>query len=91
LVGVQLQAIGSEVAAETRRSAERNAPAMTVAVSRAEAKLIIGKPLYHFFGPDHRARATVNAGDVPIGKSLYFSVADFGQARNLLGMVTVSW
>ena len=42
----ELQAIGSEVAAETSRSAERNAPAKTVAVSRAEAKVAnIEKPL----------------------------------------------
>jgi hypothetical protein len=42
----ELQAIGNEVAAETSRSAERNAPAKTVAVSRAEVKVAnIEKPL----------------------------------------------
>ena len=41
-----LQTIGSEVAAETSRSAVRNAPANTVAAWRAEAKVEnIGKPL----------------------------------------------
>jgi hypothetical protein len=34
-----LQAIGSEVAAETSRSAEMKAPANRVAVSRAEARV----------------------------------------------------
>jgi hypothetical protein len=38
-----LQAIGSEVAAETSRSMETKAPAQTVAVSRKET--VISKPL----------------------------------------------
>jgi hypothetical protein len=43
------QAIGSEVAAETSRSAEMNAPAKIVAVSRTEVNEVnIGKPLWHF-------------------------------------------
>jgi hypothetical protein len=43
---LRVQAIGSEVAAETSRSAETSAPARTVAVSRAEAKEAnIGIPL----------------------------------------------
>src|SRR5690348_6667952 len=68
-------AIGSEVAAETSRSAERNVPARTVAVLRAEANVLsIGRTLFQFPGPDHRARAIVNAGVVPIGNSRCFSM-----------------
>ena len=44
-----LYAIGSEVAAETSRSAERNAPANTVAVSRMEMAVNIVKPLCNSF------------------------------------------
>jgi hypothetical protein len=36
----RLQAIGSEVAAETSRSAEMKAPANMVALSRAEVKVV---------------------------------------------------
>lgn len=51
------QAIGNEVAAETRRSAETNAPAKIVTVSRTEAKVNIVKPLFILFAePDLRAR-----------------------------------
>jgi hypothetical protein len=69
-----LQAIGSEVAAETSRSAERNAPAKIVAVSRMEAMLNMVITPLALFGTDHRARAFINAGVVPIGKSDCFSM-----------------
>ena len=47
-----VQAIGSEVAAETRRSAEMNAPAKTVAVWRTDANEVnIGNPFSFFIGP----------------------------------------
>jgi len=46
-----LQAIGSEVAAETNRSAVTNAPANMVAFSRIElSEANISKPLLHFLG-----------------------------------------
>jgi len=49
---ITLQAIGSEVAAETSRSAEMKAPANTVAVSRAEAKVAnIFKTPFHQSNP----------------------------------------
>jgi len=48
----RLQAIGSEVAAETSRSIEISAPAKTVAVSRKEA--VISKTPWHFvIEPDY--------------------------------------
>jgi hypothetical protein len=69
------QAIGSDVAAETSRSAERNAPAKIVAVSRTEAKENMGEPFcIVFVEPDHRVRAHINAGAVPIQKNRCFSV-----------------
>jgi hypothetical protein len=47
-----LQAIGSEVAAETNRSAVTNAPAKQVAISRVEAKLAnIVEPLFILSDP----------------------------------------
>src|SRR5438034_350933 len=72
-----LQAIGSEVAAETSRSAERNAPAKIVAVSRAETKVanIFKTPCDCLGGLDHRACVVINARGVPNRKSRYFSVA----------------
>jgi hypothetical protein len=78
-----LQAIGSEVAAETSRSAERNAPANRVAVSRAEVKVanIEQIPFQSLAEPDHRVRAIINAGVVPIEESAYFSVADRKRRR----------
>jgi hypothetical protein len=71
-----LQAIGSEVAAETSRSAERNAPANRVAVSRAEVKVAnIGNPLIKSLAePDHRAVLSLNAEVVPNAKNAYLSV-----------------
>jgi hypothetical protein len=67
-----LQAIGNEVAADTTRSAETRAAANSVAVSRAELnELIILKPL-GIERPDHRVRAIINAGAVPIEKSVVF-------------------
>src|SRR5258708_17451449 len=44
----QVQAIGSEVAAETSRSAETKAPAKIATVSRTEVKVNISKPLLHY-------------------------------------------
>jgi hypothetical protein len=63
-----VQAIGSEVAAETSSSAEMNVPAMIVAVSRAEAnEANIGKTPLHFSGgTDLRTDARYNARSVPI-------------------------
>src|SRR3954452_24583173 len=70
-----LQAIGSEVAAETSRSALMSVPARTVAVSRKEATLNMVKPLWHcFVEPDRRVRALINARGVPNGNYRYFSV-----------------
>jgi hypothetical protein len=68
-------AIGNEVAAETSRSAEMNAPAKTVAVSRMEVKEAnIVEPLFQSVEPDHRVRAHDNARAVPDQKSRYLSV-----------------
>jgi len=62
-----LQAIGSEVAAETSRSAEMKAPAKTVTVSRIElAVIMIKTPLHCPVEPDLRVRVIINAGAVPI-------------------------
>jgi hypothetical protein len=74
----RLQAIGSEVAAETIRSAEMKAAANIVAVSRAAEKLAnIGKtPCIVSVEPDHRADANINAGVVPIIKYRYISVVE---------------
>src|SRR5438270_3044640 len=70
-----LQAIGSEVAAETSRSALMSVPARTVAVSRKEATLNMVKPLWNcFVEPDCRIRAFVNARGMPNGNCRYFSV-----------------
>src|SRR5690348_2110573 len=69
------QAIGSEVAAETSRSAVTKAPANTVTVSRIELAVIISKtPLHCFVEPDLRVRGLNNAGAVPIEKSCCFSM-----------------
>jgi hypothetical protein len=72
-----LQAIGSEVAAETSRSADRKAPATTVAVSRAEiseANIFQNPFCISCLEPDHRVRANSNAWAVPIEKCRYISV-----------------
>ena len=51
-----------------------NAPANSVAVSRAEAKVEnMGKPLFMALSePDHRVRANINAGAVPNEKILIY-------------------
>jgi hypothetical protein len=87
------QAIGSDVAAETRRSAETKVPARTVATSRAEAKEAnIDIPLGILFGrPDHRADAIINAGAVPIEKNRYFSVAATARQKNSPASNAASW
>jgi hypothetical protein len=52
------------------------APAKTVALARAEAKVEdIEKPLSLSGGPDRRVRAHINAGAVPIGKTVHFQCA----------------
>ena len=62
-----------------------NAPANSVAVSRAEAKVEnMGKPLFMALSePDHRVRANINAGAVPNEKSAYLSVLQFGNRQKL--------
>jgi hypothetical protein len=51
------------------------APAKTVTVSRAEAsERNILNPFCIFNRTDHRVRAIINAGGVPIGKYPYDSV-----------------
>ena len=68
-----LQAIGSEVAAETSRSAEMKAPANRVADSRAEVKEAnIGNPLCIFVDPTIGPMPLINAWGVPIGNIFVF-------------------
>jgi hypothetical protein len=68
-------AIGNEVAAETSRSAEMNAPAKTVAVSRMEVREAnIVEPLFQSVEPVLRVRAHDNARAVPDRKCRYLSV-----------------
>jgi hypothetical protein len=68
------QAIGSDVAAETSRSAEMKAPAKTVAVSRTEAKEAnIGNPLDAFGGPTIGPRQYQCTGRANSEMSLFFS------------------
>jgi hypothetical protein len=77
-----LQAIGSEVAAETSRSAEISAPEKIVTISRAELKVVnILSPLV-IVRPDHRAHAINNARGVPNGKSRCFSVVVLWRQQN---------
>jgi hypothetical protein len=61
-----LQAIGSEVAAETSRSAEMKAPAKIVAVSRIEVNVIGKTPLPSCPSPTFGPDAKINAWGVPI-------------------------
>jgi hypothetical protein len=77
-----LQAIGSEVAAETSRSAETNAPAKRVAVSRAEAKEAnIGNPLDLLGDPTIGPRQHQCTGRANSIFLLFFSVATQAMAK----------
>src|SRR5205085_11401356 len=53
-----VQAIGSDVAAETSKSADTSAPARMVAVSRAETKEANIVTIPFALEPDHRVHAT---------------------------------
>lgn len=87
-----VQAIGSEVAAETRRSAEMNAPAKTVALWRTEANEVnIGNPFSSFHRARHWARATMNAWGVPITKYRYISVCQPLCTRRYIAQFTLNW
>jgi hypothetical protein len=70
-----VQAIGSDVAAETNRSAVMSAPAKTVAVSRAVVNEVnIGNPFSSSWRSTHWTDANNNAGGVPIQEYRYFSM-----------------
>ena len=69
LPSTDIQAMGSDVAAETRSSADRKAPATIVAVSRTDAMVNMIKPLLSSAGPDHRVRAPYRARPVPNEKN----------------------
>jgi hypothetical protein len=88
---IQCQAIGSEVAAETSRSAEMNAPAKTVAVWRTDENDVnIGNP-FSFFSDPPSGRAMINARGVPIQESRYFSVYEPIGRRAFIGKFAASW
>src|SRR6476469_9080324 len=73
-----IQAIGSEVAAETSRSAEMKAPAKSVAVSRAVvSEANIEKPLFQIVRTRPSGPCPYHCkGRANLIKSLFFSVAD---------------
>ena len=70
-----------------------NAPAITVAVSRTEVKVVnIGSSLFRVFvEPDHRVRAKHIAGTVPIQKYRLFSMVVVMQSPIIMANCTVSW
>jgi len=78
-----LQAIGSEVAAETNRSAVMNAPARAVAALRVELKdMNILRPLNFVVRPDHRATQHTLQGSCQFGKVVTFQWLSRATSKN---------
>jgi hypothetical protein len=92
LVEVAVQAIGSEVAAETNSSAVMNAPARAVAALRVELKVMnIVSPLEFRVAARPSGHAAINARGVPNLKTRVFSMSPIGQWQELVVNPTSSW